>query len=50
LFSGYAPGFLGLYQVNFSIPIDARCGLRPLNLRIGDSTSPQTQIPIVCPQ
>lgn len=50
LFSGYAPGFLGLYQVNFSIPIDARCGLRPLNLRIGDSSSPQTTIPIVCPQ
>lgn len=50
LFSGYAPGFLGLYQVNFSIPIDARCGLRPLNLRIGDSTSPQSTIPIVCPQ
>ncbi len=50
LFSGYAPGFLGLYQVNFTIPIDARCGLRPLNLRIGDSTSPQTTIPIVCPQ
>ena len=50
LFSGYAPGFLGLYQVNFSIPIDARCGLRALNLRIGDSSSPATTIPIVCPQ
>ncbi|MBI1354886.1 MAG: hypothetical protein GC160_11110 [Acidobacteria bacterium] len=50
LFSGYAPGFLGLYQINFTVPIDSRCGLRPLNLRIGDSTSPQSTLPVRCPQ
>ena len=50
LFSGYAPGFLGLYQVNFTVPIDSRCGSRPLNLRIGDASSPQTTLPVRCPQ
>jgi uncharacterized protein (TIGR03437 family) len=50
LFQGYAPGFLGLYQYNFVIPADARCGQRALNLKVGDSFSPNSTIPILCPQ
>ena len=49
LFQGYAPGFLGLYQYNFVIPVDARCGQRALNLKVGDSFSPNSTIPILCP-
>ncbi len=49
LFTGYAPGFLGLYQVNFQIPDDARCGLRAVSLRVGDSFSPNSTIAIRCP-
>lgn len=49
LFSGYAPGFLGLYQVNFQVPDEARCGLRSINLKIGDRFSPNSTIAIRCP-
>lgn len=49
LFSGYAPGFLGLYQINFTIPEDSTCGLRPLNVRMGDSFSPNSMIAVRCP-
>jgi uncharacterized protein (TIGR03437 family) len=48
LFKGYAPGFLGLYQFNFRVPADARCGQRALNLKVGDSFSPNSTIPILC--
>jgi uncharacterized protein (TIGR03437 family) len=48
-FSGYAPGFLGLYQLNFKIPLDARCGLRPISIRMGDTESPSSTIAIRCP-
>ena len=48
LFQGYAPGFLGLYQFNFTIPVDARCGQRVLSLKVGDSFSPNSTIPILC--
>ncbi len=50
LFSGYAPGFLGLYQANFTVPVDARCGLRPINVRMGDTFSPTSTLAIRCPQ
>lgn len=50
LFQGYAPGLLGLYQYNFVIPPDARCGQRSINLKVGDSYSPNSTIPILCPQ
>jgi len=49
LFRGYAPGFLGLYQINFEIPADARCGLRPLNVQVADLVSPFSTIAIRCP-
>ncbi|MCB9386032.1 MAG: hypothetical protein H6509_15585 [Bryobacterales bacterium] len=49
LFKGYAPGFLGLYQFNFVVPTDARCGQRALSLKVGDRYSPNVTIPILCP-
>ncbi|MCX6629624.1 MAG: hypothetical protein NTW28_18555, partial [Candidatus Solibacter sp.] len=35
IFSGLAPGFVGLYQVNVSVPSDAPTGTQPLKLSIG---------------
>jgi uncharacterized protein (TIGR03437 family) len=35
IFSGLTPGFVGLYQVNVSIPTDAPTGTQPLKLSIG---------------
>jgi uncharacterized protein (TIGR03437 family) len=39
IFSGMAPGFVGLYQVNVSVPADAPTGTQPLNLSIGGQTT-----------
>ena len=49
LFGGYAPGFLGLYQVNFEIPQDAGCGVRPLSIRVGGSFSLPSSTVVGCP-
>lgn len=49
LFSGYAPGFLGTYQVNFQVPDNAACGLRAISLQVGDAASGNSSIPIRCP-
>ncbi|MEX2304011.1 MAG: hypothetical protein WD733_23905 [Bryobacterales bacterium] len=49
LFSGYAPGFIGLYQINFRIPLAGTCGLAPLNVRVGEVTSNLTNTSIACP-
>jgi uncharacterized protein (TIGR03437 family) len=35
IFSGMAPGFVGLYQVNVTVPSDAPTGTQPLKLSIG---------------
>ena len=49
LFGGYAPGFLGLYQINFEIPRDAGCGVRPLSIRVGSSFSLPSSTVVQCP-
>ena len=49
LFQGYAPGFLGLYQVNFNLPDDAGCGVRNLVIRVGGSFSLDSKTVIQCP-
>ena len=49
LFQGYAPGFLGLYQVNFDLPEDAGCGVRNLVIRVGGSFSLDSKTVIQCP-
>ncbi len=50
LFSGYAPGFLGLYQVNLRIPMGDYCGTVALNVRVGNVVSPQTKTAVACEQ
>ncbi len=49
IFNGYAPGFLGLYQANFYVPNDARCGLRPITIRLGDTFAPNSTVAVRCP-
>ena len=47
LYSGLAPGFVGLYQVNFLIPADAPVGdTVALVVRAGESTSSRTAITV----
>ncbi len=48
-FQGYAPGFLGLYQVNFDPPEDADCGIRSLVIRVGGAFSLDSKTVIQCP-
>lgn len=40
LYSGAAPGFAGLYQVNIRVPADARNGSLPVSLTIGGVPTP----------
>ena len=49
LFGGYAPGFLGLYQINFEIPEGAGCGVRSLSVRVGGSFSLPSTTVVQCP-
>jgi uncharacterized protein (TIGR03437 family) len=39
-FSGLAPGFVGLYQVNITIPSGLSSGNQPITIQIGGKTSP----------
>ena len=39
-FSGLAPGFVGLYQVNATVPTGLSAGNQPITLAIGGKTSP----------
>lgn len=38
-FAGLAPGFAGLYQINFQVPGDVPAGLQPLVVTIGGKSS-----------
>ncbi|MGA2186137.1 MAG: S8 family serine peptidase [Bryobacteraceae bacterium] len=38
-FSGLAPGFTGLYQVNFKVPSDLQPGNQPITITVGGVTS-----------
>jgi uncharacterized protein (TIGR03437 family) len=46
LFSGQAPGYPGLYQVNVRIPAGVATGLQPLVLRVGSSTSNEVKVQV----
>ena len=46
LFAGYAPGNLGLYQVNFRVPSNAASRLSKLSLRVGSEIGQDSLIPI----
>jgi uncharacterized protein (TIGR03437 family) len=41
-FSGLAPGFVGLYQVNAYIPSGLASGNQPITIAIGGQTSPSS--------
>jgi minor extracellular serine protease Vpr len=40
LFSGLSPGFVGLYQVNVTVPPGLSAGNQPITIAIGGQTSP----------
>jgi uncharacterized protein (TIGR03437 family) len=40
LFSGLAPGFPALYQINVTVPQSAQTGTVPISIQIGGATSP----------
>jgi uncharacterized protein (TIGR03437 family) len=46
VFAGFAPGFVGLYQVNFRVPESAGDGLLDLVFRVEGRASPVVQIPV----
>jgi len=45
-FSGLAPGFVGLYQVNALVPAGAPTGLQPVVVSIGGVASPAAGLPV----
>jgi uncharacterized protein (TIGR03437 family) len=45
-FSGLAPGFAGLYQLNVEVPADAPTGIQALTLSIGGVTAKTSSIPV----
>ena len=46
LFSGLAPGYVGLYQVNIRIPADAPSGLQPVVITAGGVMSKAANLPV----
>jgi minor extracellular serine protease Vpr len=46
LFSGLAPGIVGLYQVNVIVPASAPTGNQPLIITIGGVASAQANLPV----
>jgi uncharacterized protein (TIGR03437 family) len=45
-FCGLAPGFVGLYQINATVPNDAPAGIQPLIIRAGGVTSKTSALPV----
>lgn len=45
-FSGLAPGFTGLYQLNVTVPADAPTGIQAVTVSIGGVTSPAANLPV----
>jgi uncharacterized protein (TIGR03437 family) len=46
IFSGLAPGYQGLYQINVQVPQSANTGSVPISLQIGGATTPAASIPV----
>lgn len=45
-FAGLTPGFVGLYQINFTVPADARTGSLSLTVTQGNLSANVTQLPV----
>jgi uncharacterized protein (TIGR03437 family) len=45
-FSGLAPGFPGLYQVNLQVPSNIQAGNQPIIVSIGSVSSPALSLPV----
>ncbi|MBZ5583968.1 MAG: AMP-binding protein, partial [Acidobacteriia bacterium] len=45
-FSGLAPGFAGLYQVNVKVPAGISAGTQPISISIGGQNSKNSTLPI----
>jgi uncharacterized protein (TIGR03437 family) len=45
-FAGLAPGFAGVYQVNFRVPVNARPGVQDVVLTAGGAASPAAKVPV----
>lgn len=46
LFSGLAPFFVGLYQLNVTVPADAPTGVQPVVISVGGVSSKPVNIPV----
>jgi uncharacterized protein (TIGR03437 family) len=46
LFSGLAPGEIGVYQVNVTLPTSIPAGTQPITISIGGQTSPGLTLPV----
>ncbi len=45
-FSGLAPGYAGLYQINVTVPESLSAGTQPVAISMGGKTSKQSAIPV----
>ena len=45
-FAGLAPGFAGLYQVNFLVPANTPTGSQPVIVTVGSVSSPAVNMPV----
>jgi uncharacterized protein (TIGR03437 family) len=45
-FSGLAPGIIGLYQINATVPLDAPAGRQPIIVTVNNVQSKASSIPV----